>query len=248
MSRQMFLLALTALAIIMLAGCKEPVGVPSQNVHAAAWQTFYCEPTLLNATGHVDWYQSIYGTTLGSCYWYSGTIRVGYEEDQYGRAWPRCNGICQFRVPHLDPLEGGFIPACYCTLFFYQGSHTEQGEGESLLVNSWFLSVKWPPNDDAQAVFWAIWGSTDTVAVDVIHEDDGWCKVPLTADACRAIADSAWTSEPNSWKVSSRAGSITARLTERTPTSTGMTMLRSAGLTSRSGTMTSRSDTTVRRT
>lgn len=86
--------------------------------------------------------------------------------------------------------------------YSFTRAHTQsKGKGESLLVNSWFLSVKWPPNDDAQAVFWAIWGSTDTVAVDVIHEDDGWCKVPLTADACRVIADSAWTSEPNSWKV-----------------------------------------------
>jgi len=185
-------LALIALIITISVGCREPVGLPKNDVHAAAWQTFYCTPTLLNATGHVDWYQSVYGTTLGPCYWHYGTIKVGFEEDQYGRAWPRCNGVCQFSVPHIDPPEGGFIPVCHCTLYYYQGSHTEQGEGESVLVNSWFLNVQWPPNDDAQAVYWAIWGSTDTVAVDVIHEDDGWCRVPLTDDACRAIADTAF--------------------------------------------------------
>ncbi len=194
-------LALIALAIVMLVGCKEPIGIPNNDVHTAAWQTLYCEPTLLNATGHVDWYQSVYGTTLGACYWHYGTIKVGYEEDQYGRAWPRCNGICMFTVPHIDPLEGGFAPTCYCTLYYYQGSHTEQGEGESFLVNSWFLDVEWPPIWSEQAVFWAIWGSTDTVAVDVIHEADGWCKVPLTVDACQAIAESACAAEPNSWKT-----------------------------------------------
>lgn len=47
MHRHTFALALVALAIIMLAGCKQPIGLPINDVQAAAWQTFYCYPANL---------------------------------------------------------------------------------------------------------------------------------------------------------------------------------------------------------
>jgi len=50
-------LALIALAIVVLVGCKEPIGVPTE-VHAATTHTVYCTTGgLMHPTGHIDLYQ-----------------------------------------------------------------------------------------------------------------------------------------------------------------------------------------------
>jgi hypothetical protein len=185
-------LALIALAIVMLVGCKQPIGVPSE-VHAATTQTIYCRPQgIREPTGRIEWYQQTLGLTDGDYDWHDDTIRVGYIENS-GRAYPRSNGICVFEIPPFESPDE--IPTC--TLYYYQLSHTEPGEDESFLVNWWDVGIHWPLvlYSDRYGTFWTIWNSTDTVATDVIHEDDGWQKVPLHLEACALIADSGATGD-----------------------------------------------------
>ena len=195
-------LALIALAIVMLVGCHEPVGVPSDS-HAATTQTLYITTdSLLNQTGHIDWYQG--ELTIWDYYTFN-TYTITRAFDYYhtptqpplvdtSRAYPRKNGFCVFRIPPFDSPNG--IPVC--TLYYYQNSHSGSAD---LLVNAWFENIMWPPiyQGDRNTMFWAIWNSTDTVATDVTHaNDDCWYKVPLSDWACQAIADSGATGD---WTV-----------------------------------------------
>ena len=185
-------LALIALAVIMLVGCRQPIGMPSE-VHAATTQTTYCYlASILEPTGRIEWYQQTLGLPDGAYDWYDDTIRVAYIEDITGRACPPSSGVCVFAIPPFDSPNS--IPTC--TLYYYQLSHTESGEDEPLLVNSW-RPARWPPlfYVDRYNGFWAMWTSTDTVATDVIHEDDGWQKVPLSLAACEQLADSGATDD-----------------------------------------------------
>ncbi|MBM3332455.1 hypothetical protein FJY68_11520 [candidate division WOR-3 bacterium] len=60
-------LALFALAVIMLVGCKQPVGLPNNDVHAATTHTVYATTNaLINPTGHIDLYQ--YGELSSQVY------------------------------------------------------------------------------------------------------------------------------------------------------------------------------------
>jgi hypothetical protein len=176
----------------VLVGCKQPIGLPKQ-VHTATTQTVYCTTNINSPTGHIDWFQdkqAIWG-------WYEvhyATITRAFNYYQppldTNRAYPRRNGFCVFTIPHFDCPSG--TPAC--TLYYYQESHYGSAD---LVVNGWRLpeeEMVWPPwpaqwyYDD---MFWAIWNSTDTLATDSTHtNDDCWYKVPLTAEACEAIADS----------------------------------------------------------
>jgi len=194
-------LALTALVVVMLGGCKDPVGMPN-HAHAATTYTTYCTVlTGLEPTGRLEWWQTTLGLPVGYFWWYDGTIKVGYHDGGSGRNYPRINGVCFFQIPPFD-CSGG-VPAC--TLYYYQNSHTQSGEGESFLVNWWNSTLtRWPPADytDRYNAFWAIWNSTDTLAIDVIHADDGWQKVPLETLACATIGDSgAWyyANDPNGY-------------------------------------------------
>jgi hypothetical protein len=189
-------LALIALAIIMLVGCKQPVGVPS-DVHAATDQTVYCRPVdIMDPTGHIDWYQTVYGLSGGFYNWDTDTITRGYT-DSAGHNWPRRIGICVFKIPHFEsPFE---TPKC--TLFYYQESHTSYGD--TLFVNSWYnANIHWPPwPGDWSTVFGAAWGSNDLVAEDITHSTDGWKSVELSDEVCAAIADSGAASEVDEWVV-----------------------------------------------
>jgi hypothetical protein len=169
-------LALIALAIIMLVGCKRPVGLPNSDVHTATIQTVYC--TVGDAeilTGHVDHYMD--GQTPEG--WYSRAnpiIRRGYTEVS-GYPYPRQHGFCVFTVPEFDsPNE---VPTC--TLFYYQSAHN----GSVNLVVNEPPVVSWPGGDST--LFKAIENNYDTVATDDAHTSEGWYKVPVTTAASGVI-------------------------------------------------------------
>ena len=120
--------------------------------------------------------------------WDTTEITRAYDDGDYG-PYPRKIGVSVFKIPPFDGSSG--IPAC--TLYYYQDAHSGDAD---LLVNSWwFESMSWPPYPSQpyyNAMFLAIWNSTDTVATDSTRtNDDDWYKVPLTTAACAAIADSA---------------------------------------------------------
>jgi len=183
----------------MLVGCNQPVGVPN-DVQTATTHTLYMTTdNFMDPTGHIDWYQPP-GET--SAVWWYYTFNY-YEIERAFRyydqpplppdtmlAHPRKNGFYIFRIP---PFTCNNPPAC--TLFYYQDSHNGSPD---LLVNAWYPGTEatWPPlyQTDLNDYFWAIWNSTDTVATDITHPNDGcWYKVPLTSWACQAIRDSgAW--------------------------------------------------------
>jgi hypothetical protein len=185
-------LALIALAIVMLTGCKNPAGFPSNEVHAATVAVESCyvgSDTLL--TGHVDWYEGrpriwdSYSRTYG-------TITRGYSESD-GRANPRKNGFCIFNVPSFTPGNGTVLA---CTLWYYQSAHN----GTASLVVKWPQSItSWPPASD-NTLFWAIWNSTDTIAVDTYHASDNtWYKVPLTSAGGMAVLARSGSSLVTGW-------------------------------------------------
>jgi hypothetical protein len=190
MSRYRLMLALCALAIVMLTGCKEPVGLPNNRVRAATIQKESCYISASIQTGHVDWYQ---GELAVWDYYDLAFFTITRAYNCYpgdpDRAYPRKNGFCIFQIPHFICLS---TPAC--TLYYYQENHSGSA---SLLVNSWTLGEleTWPPLDTNPVLnylFWRICNSYDTVATDITHATDRcWYKVPLTAKACAAIRDSA---------------------------------------------------------
>jgi len=100
-------LALIALAIVMLVGCKQPVGLSRNDVHAATTQTTTCYITASIQTGHVDWYQGD-GSPWVDYDLDFGTITRAYDcyDEDPDRAWPRKDGFCIFQVPHIDPVNG----------------------------------------------------------------------------------------------------------------------------------------------
>jgi hypothetical protein len=189
------LLALFAPAIVMLVGCNQPAGLPDNVVHAATTQTAYCyvsdDPY---PTGHIDWDQGQFPIWDDYVWDYQDpTIKRAFDYYQNPtqpptydtmRAHPRKNGFCRFAIPGFNWT--GDLPAC--TLFYYQSAHNGS---PALLVNAW-VPDNWPPGDsNYQAYFWRIWNSTDTVATDSTHTNDGsWYKVPLSYWARCAIADS----------------------------------------------------------
>jgi len=175
---------LLALAITMLAGCKEPIGLPSNDVHAAtvAVESCYVASDDTSLTGHVDWYEGpskiwdFYSRTYG-------TITRGYYQ-MSGRAYPRQNGFCHFYVPDFEPSTGMVLA---CTLYIYQSAHN----GSADLIVKWLPDIRtWSGGGglDDDSLYWLIWNGTDTVAVDTYHASDNtWYKVPLTPAGCMAV-------------------------------------------------------------
>jgi len=176
--------ALVVLAIVTLSGCREPVGLPSTDVHAATVAVESCyvgSDTFL--TGHVDWYQGelkIWDSYSLTC----GTITRGYyyySALQPNRAYPRQNGFCHFYVPDFEPSAGMVLA---CTLYYYQSAHN----GSANLVVKWLSAIEGWPLFDAESLFCLISNSTDTIAVDTYHASDNtWYKVPLTPAGCMAV-------------------------------------------------------------
>ena len=174
------LLAFCALAIVMLVGCKQPVGLPNYDVRAATIRTTYCYVAGDTAMcGHVDWYQTY---NMGQYYVRTvPLIKRGYT-DSAGLQHPRMNGFCTFAVPYFD--SHGEIPQC--TLFYYQSAHN----GSADLRVNWLSSITtWPVSDGS--LFWAAWDDEPIMATDVAQGTDGWHSVPLTSEGSGKVLDKA---------------------------------------------------------
>ena len=177
------LLALLASAVsIMLVGCKQPIGVPGQ-VHATTTHTIYCtiKGGQLYTTGHIDFYQWGPLSSQHSVSWGNDDeITRAYTGRRYG-PYPRQVGVGVFQIPSFNSSSG--MPAC--TLEYCQCAHSGSAD---LLVNAHVLQGLWPGYPEN--MYNLIMSNTDTVATDSTHASDGWYKVPLSAWACQAIADS----------------------------------------------------------
>jgi len=142
-------LALVALAIVMLVGCKQPIGVPG-DVHTATTQTLYITTAgLMLPCGHIDWYQGEMRIWDYYDYTYTdSTIRRAFNyyvlptqppTTDTSRAYPRTNGHCVFKIPGF--LSMGGTPAC--TLFYYQTAHS--GSADLVVTAWWDQYMGWPP-------------------------------------------------------------------------------------------------------
>jgi hypothetical protein len=174
-------LALSALAIIILVGCKDPVGLPNGTVRAATTHTTYCtvagDTTL---TGYVSMWSGL--MTVDSAHQtHFDKIRRGYSVRD-GRWYPRMNGFCTFAVPHF---ADGTTPTPTCSLIYHQSAHS----GSADLLVDWLYDIKTAPYD-YDKVFWAAWDDQDSIiTTDGAQSSDGWRRVPLTTWACNKIRD-----------------------------------------------------------
>jgi hypothetical protein len=133
-------LALVALAIILLTGCKKQFGLPGNVVRAATTHTVFCHAGGVDwPTGHIDWYQGVSSiwdryewhfqdSTITRAFYYA-TLPLSPPRPDTNRAYPRKNGYCVFSVPPFDCASQ--VPAC--TLYYYQVSHFRSPD---LLVNA----------------------------------------------------------------------------------------------------------------
>ncbi len=174
MSRQKCLLARTALAITVLSGCKEPVGIPNNDVHIAYDVTYCTVAATENLSGHVDHYQT------DQREWYSRTnpvIRRGYTQVD-GYDYPKQHGFCIFTVPSFQSPNMAPI----CTLFYYQRAHN--GNDVDLFVNRPSMTT-WPGSDEL------LWTSIDNnavlIAYDDAHTTNGWWSVALDTAGNRIV-------------------------------------------------------------
>ena len=172
-------LALIALAVIMLVGCKQPVGLPNNDVHAAS-TTVYCylvDPDDAKWSGHLDLYAG-YMTPDSAIDSVSPTIRRGYYEYQ-NRPYPRQIGFAVFEVPEFDASGG--VPDC--TLYYYQSAHSGYPDLE---VRD--MGITTAPST-AHDMFWGAWDSDVIIAEDSTHQASGWYKVALTSEGVDMIVE-----------------------------------------------------------
>lgn len=170
--------ALCMLAAIMLVGCKEPVGIPNYDVHAATLDTVVCV---------VNYSSSLTGSALRytggqQAERYSRTnpeIKWGYA-DSAGYDHPRQYGFAVFDVPQFS---AGRIIAC--TLHYYVNDCGSPITPPDLVFN-WLSGItSWPGTD---ATLWkAIDTSSYTLTTDAAATGTGWCKVALTSAGCTTL-------------------------------------------------------------
>jgi hypothetical protein len=166
------------LAIIMLVGCREPVGLPNNTVHAAS-TTFYIElvdPDDANWSGHLDLYAG-YAALDSAIDSFSPIIRRGYVEYQ-NRPYPRQIGFAVFQVPEFDASGG----APDCTLYYYQSAHSGSPDLEVRDMGSFST-----PTVSKETLYWRAWNSDVVMAYDQTHQANGWYKVVLTSDGVNAV-------------------------------------------------------------
>jgi hypothetical protein len=177
------------LAIVMLTGCKEPVGLPRNDVHAAATDTTYCwvdslDPT---ATGRVE--MDVDGSIRYNISY--GVIRRAYEETG-GLPDPKTYGFCVFNVPDFESPNA--VPVC--TLYYYQTSRT----GYLNLVFKWLPDVEsWPPAA-ASVLYNAIDTSSYALAPTQDYQDNGWRKLALSNEGSAWLEGCAGASLVTGWK------------------------------------------------
>ena len=168
-------LALLALAVIMLVGCKQPIGMPGGSVHAASSIAFTCTvDSNQTMSGSDVWYHpSPYGPPGDTYFRENPYITWLLHKDRWGRPQPHTNGFCIFHVPHMN-----YFPAqSCCSLYYYQKEHSVTGFARLVVTvtpNSTNLrdSVNW----------WNEWNG-DSIGTDQATYDEGWHAIPLTDEA-----------------------------------------------------------------
>jgi hypothetical protein len=168
------LLMLLASVVIMLVGCKQPVGLPGNDVHVATVRTLYCTvQSTQNLSGYVDYYQG-----LNSYSRYTPTIKWGYVADGLGRPNPRSNGFCLFTVPAFE--SPGMVPVC--TLFYYQTGHSGTA---GLDFKSLSGITTWPGQDSI--LYKAVENGTLIGDDNGYTTDNAWYAVELNSTGMNAI-------------------------------------------------------------
>jgi hypothetical protein len=176
MPNKMLALVVTALAAIALVGCRQPVGLSSGTVHAAAIRTVYCPvSTVEEHSGYVSmWAGSMLAESAFD--WHHNKMTRGYHVKDT-RPYPRNYGYCSFNVPFFIPI---LTPVC--TLFYYQIAHN----GSVNLDVDWLdlrTTLDWNPD----FIYHAAETSSYTIATDAAQANDGWHKVALTQDGCNKV-------------------------------------------------------------
>jgi hypothetical protein len=182
------------LAVIMLVGCNQPVGLPNYDAHIASTCTTYiCLAGGSNMTGWVSksvdeqspngWYADTFGVIKRHCH-----LEGGYVH-------PKTYGFCVFSVHHFESPNA--VPVC--TLHYYQAEHYRSFN----LVFNWVSkpSPSWPP--DAESLWKGIDTSSFPLAPTQGAQSDGWCKLALTdagAGIIEGIAEGGGGALVTGWK------------------------------------------------
>ena len=179
MSRNGLMLVPLALAVAMLVGCRQPVGLPNGKVHSASTITDTCrlvDTTVDQWSGHLDGYAGY--MTIDSCVdSFSPTIKRGYYEYQR-RPYPRYIGYAVFGVPEFDGSTGVVV----CTLCYYQSAHSGSPN-----LSFRDIGITMAPASK-HALYWGAWDSNVIMATDNTHAQNGWYKVALSAGVDSIIA------------------------------------------------------------
>lgn len=169
-------LASCALAIIMLVGCNQPTGLPTEAWTASVY--YGTVPAEDSATGHIDYYED---PPLGIAP-YSRDVPVikwGDDKNDDGEENPRTNGFSVFSIPYIENAENEIWP---CTLYYRLHAHS--GDTDFRLVVTELESD--PRTTSDGLLFWYAWNA-DSIAGDICHETSGWYAIPLSTEACAAI-------------------------------------------------------------
>jgi hypothetical protein len=179
MSRYRLMLAFVALAIIMLVGCNQPIGLPNEARTASVYIADV--PNEDSATGHIDYFVRWQG---GDDLYSRDDVVIKWGDDQVWdgeeyRSHPRSNGFSVFEIPPIENAENEIWP---CTLYYRL--HASSGDTNFRLVVTELSSD--PRSTSDVLLFWNAWYA-DSIAGDICHESTGWYAIPLSTEACAAI-------------------------------------------------------------
>jgi hypothetical protein len=170
-------LALVALAIVMLTGCKDPVGLPNEARMASV--NYGIVPTQDSATGYVAYVPDpppgvdVYSRSVPNIKWGDD-----WDVEHDCESW-RWNAFSVFHIPYIPNAENEIWP---CSLHYY----VRATSGDT----AFDLIVTELPSDPRMMsdglLFWAAWYG-DSIAEDRAHGSNGWYVVPLSLPACAAI-------------------------------------------------------------
>jgi len=175
MSRYRLMLAFVALAIIMLVGCNQPIGLPTEawtaSVHIAE------VPDDDSATGHIDYFAMWGG---GEDLYSRDDVVIKWGDNEHdGRCYPRTNGFSVFKIPYIENAENEIWP---CTLYY--SLHAQSADTNFRLVVTELSSD--PRSTSDFSLFWYAWYG-DSIAGDICHGSSGEYAIPLSTEACAAI-------------------------------------------------------------
>jgi len=196
MSKLRPLLALCALAIIVLVGCKQPIGLPSDTAEPSGGSTaraaggtvvavYTARPEAEDWTGQIAWYEP--PCDSGSTQWpyHRGIGNVptwGYDVDEIhfpSMARPRRNGYVMFKIPYIQQLlqPNTFLQ---CSLHYRQKDHN--GNLPYAVLNLTNAACDPRPGNPQydRTVFWNICHGYPMAAPQPTGIKDTWYTIPLS--------------------------------------------------------------------